>query len=1515
MANLNINTNPRPGNQGRPQPNGRPGSNTGISGNIGGGNLELGKSPSSSNSVKEPNKGSQSGGQVSGGQSSLPSRPVEPTPDPRSLEKQREAIESQTKKTSDRLKGLVSKTQSPSVTAKKDASQTKDSVETTSASFKTESDAKSTSSSSASKTSTKPSLESNNLKRQAQQVSEKETRPSRKRPARPSDMRKVSARETEVQSEQTGSDGRVGSGLEADAPQVPERTMEKIDSVKRKTPPVRVRRPRKTNSQNGKVLMDAGTATPSAEAAPAPAAENRNISTEPAGSAAVNLRPKEDRRDESDDGPRREWEPSIPENPANLYEYRETRNGAKRDRSISRIAAWIKDGYFRIYSDSTGTSRSPLLQKEMDDFKRFVDMDLDGTTDHFVMEAVMHQLGLTPDTKDRLFLKEESSKVFVNERVVVKALRQMRFNIEHYGVPFVHDETTSRFCIPVIRRELAEALTNESSKNNIGVDADGLMKFGIDEYIDKVRPALADFARQGEDQRKAKMVLDDMVDAVERLNGTTLDLTGRIGDTDFTIDEAFDEMNQFANLYGYDATVRANESMRSYSQKVVEAAKKEDGKFVRDKNGNFVRVQDVTQHPASWIVDRLISFMKGTALVFNPVLGVYSSAEHVLGNLTNMMANRMMRAWYSGKYGREFANITDMTRQVALTDRVHDVVDDALRAYASGGRVAFDAYLAKGGKLGGGSGTDTMQKLKSSMSKVERAKYAVENGLNKYEALGGKIASGGFLTNNMDTLRFIEQLYLEMQKSSDVPITPERFENLLDENPQQFLTEMLKRPEGKNALMFALDTTAGGNNIYTEFVQREFAKHKLTKFAVYMFVSKFPEYGINIVGRLLPMTHTFNYLVTMGVAKHTKNTNLNQGAILGGVRIDVDRQGSYMSDPEFRDGLMQNIIMDAAWLGTRSGMILLINGVMSLVGVEPPDDEDKRNIWGEWKIGGVAVKENWVLRDVLGLTAPVALLPLAVAQGADPWKLLVSAAEETLSGNTFTKVGALAGSIVNFDRDLMASMNEVDEEYGDDAPSDMEKMKIKGLTYGLSILSNMFEPPILRQIYEEASFMSTDNLAVSSSMIYTPDPNDDPDATIRTSYEDAQIRNLTKRYPTLGFFMDLANGLNAQNDGRQKTSYMRGGMPLVEISDPVQAYWIDRFHIDEDMSPEDRAAVRNDAINIIEQYDDPYRMAADGIVLPYEVRQMVGNYYYEQIDLIDLTRAKDYATPGVYTQNGKSYEENKLARDQRYESDQKMKSELYDKIDMLWSGAIPYSSTKYNQWETTWTPIYTWKDSGEPATVLDWFFNQDQVDKEYYAYGDHKSSLSPVQTVDDRYGTYDFQTPLAWANENTDMDRLRELYGDAEVAYGPNQGESIIDVITGEGNSEVPLTGQRALVPVDEYYQGKKMIDPEESVALGEFPSELTELRNELEKYRDAEIPTNSTSDWGSGWGGGWYYSGGGGGGGSYSPDIYSHAPYSLSSDKPATMYSKTPYESRFDYLYPGFETKGSREAYKRQDL
>lgn len=106
-------------------------------------------------------------------------------------------------------------------------------------------------------------------------------------------------------------------------------------------------------------------------------------------------------------------------------------------------------------------------------------------------------------------------------------------------------------------------------------------------------------------------------------------------------------------------------------------------------------------------------------------------------------------------------------------------------------------------------------------------------------------------------------------------------------------------------------------------------------------------------------------------------------------------------------------------------------------------------------------------------------------------------------------------------------------------------------------------------------------------------------------------------------------------------------------------------------------------------------------------------------------------------------------------------------------------------------------------------------------------------------------------------------------------------------------TGIRALVPVKTEYEETPKFESlaGDGAGSGYSPS----------------YPGNNYSR--SGYG----YSGGGGGS-RYVQDLYSHLPKS-NVDTPRTMYSDRLDDARFDYLRPSVETKGSREAYKREDF
>ena len=211
----------------------------------------------------------------------------------------------------------------------------------------------------------------------------------------------------------------------------------------------------------------------------------------------------------------------------------------------------------------------------------------------------------------------------------------------------------------------------------------------------------------------------------------------------------------------------------------------------------------------------------------------------------------------------------------------------------------------------------------------------------------------------------------------------------------------------------------------------------------------------------------------------------------------------------------------------------------------------------------------------------------------------------------------------------------------------------------------------------------------------------------------------------------------------------------------------------------------------------------------------------------------------------------------------------------------------------------------------------------YYASGDHKSSIVPFLQVDNQWNTYDAQTPVAWYDpEYTNMEELESLYADMvdtegnpiTVPSGANEGMTPWEVLTGNGAvlqgdgsnwDQIPLFGQRAHIAESKPYEDKDTVAYD---AADLWTGDIGDagLYKDADSFKNKSNPSYGTNSY---WGG--YRSGGSG----YNPKIYSNPAYSLSSDKPSTMYSKIPNSTYFDYIRPDFQTQGSRYAYSRSEI
>ncbi|MBQ0159314.1 MAG: hypothetical protein KBT28_01645 [Bacteroidales bacterium] len=172
-----------------------------------------------------------------------------------------------------------------------------------------------------------------------------------------------------------------------------------------------------------------------------------------------------------------------------------------------------------------------------------------------------------------------------------------------------------------------------------------------------------------------------------------------------------------------------------------------------------------------------------------------------------------------------------------------------------------------------------------------------------------------------------------------------------------------------------------------------------------------------------------------------------------------------------------------------------------------------------------------------------------------------------------------------------------------------------------------------------------------------------------------------------------------------------------------------------------------------------------------------------------------------------------------------------------------------------------------------------------------------------RYNYGDKMTWLGWfTSPETDNDYFRDVSATKSGKEG-NEGDFRTESFRDDGTTAY----QRHDVP------------NKDSEFVKEFQDEYKAKKEELQKkLDDADLSSNNSSggnSYGSSSGGGNAYSYSSSGGGSgYSPKIYNMKGGSLSVNKPATMYTKTPYSANKSYLSPDFQTAGSRNAYKRSE-
>lgn len=529
--------------------------------------------------------------------------------------------------------------------------------------------------------------------------------------------------------------------------------------------------------------------------------------------------------------------------------------------------------------------------------------------------------------------------------------------------------------------------------------------------------------------------------------------------------------------------------------------------------------------------------------------------------------------------------------------------------------------------------------------------------------------------------------------------------------------------------------------------------------------------------------------------------------------------------------------------------------------LEPPEDEDKIIDYREWTFFGYRINPEWWIQDCLGPALPMACWVKSAMNGKPRMDILFQGLGTVLQNNPLMRIDDLVNVLVEPDTFAEGWQEEADRYMWAPGgePTSSEMLLAKASQFGLNCLGKLITPSFLKEWYRDCQKYEKSYKRVFAQGV--EDVNAEAGQTgdtERIDYREAMIRQCTRNNPVLGFIMDFTT--------KPTTSYMAmgnplldiQGMPNVEYQDPIQRGIMDRYSVN----------TKNEKGEYVPKSDAEKQQVALDVLATLEA-------YDDMEELRSKGFMIDYDT-------------------RAYVSEQ------------IW-GIIKNANSSF----------YSWYNSPESdPNVLspgDYWAGREIRNQ---AYQENQALVEYWKSV---YYDKLWSTPMKmgvqkYFRENTDyrqdangewfasgFPRATSLLG---IKIAPGTTTDPQDTMGREGDWATPSavveggnTWERALVPIDEEYVDTPDIES-------------------WDKDKDGSGNGNGNGNQSSGYNpygyGGW--GGGGGGGGGYRKSIYSK-PGSVSMSAPRVSSAPRLDDNRFDYLRPGFETKGSREASRRSDF
>lgn len=963
--------------------------------------------------------------------------------------------------------------------------------------------------------------------------------------------------------------------------------------------------------------------------------------------------------------------------------------------------------------------------------------------------------------------------------------------------------------------------------------------------------------------------------------------------------------------------------------------------------------------------------IKTNALFWNVPIAVSAVAEKAVGDVQTDLAIKSIQRRTERITGSARMDVSQQLRRAFKTDEAHKAIDAALLIQEIAGPQGLALFAKEGVPLTPDNATKFLHDkyIPNAASGAAAKVQELNEKLSKFQQM---ILTGDLAFNNKDAMNYLNALLV----SNQVLIGAQEqlmADGLLDEHAgtaltgaelddaflanngdiTRFLAEVIGTAAGRDALIMMRSNNIGNFNPIGYAIDKVLRNHGVTNAMITTFFDSFPKYGINFLYTITPFSRSLTYLE---MKRREANGDTTAGMFtMGGGLADVSNAETFKQayqDPAFKAGLRMNLLFDCMTFGRWSVTTMVLGAVIAALGFEPPDkDEDFLNV-SMWKIGGEEIGTAYWLNDLTQLGLPGAYGLAAALSGQDPLtcgKLALSSLYDQVDGNVI--IDFIKG-VKNWGKEL-----EELEKMG------MDPSYISGfsMSYGAMelILSagDKIVPgaPLYRYVQNDAFLRGDYARAADPYSVYDKSKDWAIDVGKTDEVVDPTERMMRKHSTSnwmLAAYQDFVNGIMFNPDS-EKTGYFWWEMPPKDMVGQLYLTWRGEQEMNyEDLEgckdEESYKQLKTDQLlrqidKVTEDYGGINQAMMNGYFISHDIRYAALEVLSDRLiqNELEFQAMKDsgvfapgdeYSSEFVKRMDGEGDFYAALAVKKAVDN------EIWDYINILKNPDIPEWYERYEQILSNKDITFTHSD-GSPALGWEYLVNGD-VSAEWKLKGDHPWALAPITFVDKSSNDivqrgFSGETVPSWYNEDvTDLQAIINGIGQNVVPLGRNAGEVLNDVLfyrndNGElVHTDKPTIDTRAYVPVKSKLSDDiKDFDVSAKVkAATDAAKDSNDNTNKNKTKYPTSYPRRTY---------GKSYSKRGGRSSNYNPKIYStHAQSThitngranstrtspntrnVNNDRASTMNTPNLQDTRNNtYLRPGFSTKGSREAYKRQDI